>query len=134
MEHLHHLLFVTKKQDTSIFARHALNLGDDRVNDRGFVRIVRATSTAFPATSIQAVCLEGAQWGLGKGGLSLSIYLVNNQDLANGRIQDSLGVLFRFSEYTSHKICRVLYYDWDHKVRNWTLIFGMGRVLYLLHC
>jgi len=64
----------------------------------------------------------------------LSTYLVDNQDLAHGRIQDSLGVLFGFSEYTSHKICRILYYDWNRNVRNWTLVFGIGRALYLLRC
>ena len=36
-------------------------------------------------------------------------YLIDDQDLAHGCVQDSLGVLLGFTKHTSHKICWVLH-------------------------
>ena len=44
VEHIHHLLLVTKKQDASILAGHVLDFGDDCVDYCGFERICLGVS------------------------------------------------------------------------------------------
>ena len=125
LEHFHHLFLVAKKQDTSIFARHTLNLSDDRVDDCRLVRVMRATSTAFPATAIQTVRLR--EWSARiRVGCGFDTCLIDNQNFAHGGVQDGLGILLRFTKRTSHKICWVLDNNCDHNVRNQTPVSGRG--------
>ena len=126
LEHFHHLFLVAKKQNTPVFARHALNLSDDRVNDRGLVRIV-PTTTTFPATAIQTVCLRERSVGV-EAGHTLNTRLIDNQDLAHSRVQDGLGILLRFTERTSYEICRVLDNNYNYNVRNQIPILGRGSL------
>ena len=71
LEHFHHLFLVAKKQNTPVFARHALNLSDDRVDDCGLVRIMRTTSTTFPTTAVQTVRLKERSVRVGVQGVYL---------------------------------------------------------------
>lgn len=51
VEHIYHLLFVTKKQDTSVLAGHALDFSDDCVDYRGFEWIGVSVSVSTFSTA-----------------------------------------------------------------------------------
>lgn len=113
LKHFFHLIFITQKQYTSVFARYILYFCHKRINYGGLVRITArsctVTAAIFPVKHIRLIRIKYSETA---SHIMNSSYLVDYKYFSYCSGQNCFGLAFRLAQMSTNKISWIFHHHY----------------------